>query len=370
VVTTRAAVVEEPGAPFSVEEVTLDEPRTGEVLVRMVAAGLCHTDLGVQAGGVPFPLPGVLGHEGAGVVERVGPGVTRVTPGDKVLLSFTSCGACPNCRGGHPAYCRSWLSRNLLGGAREDGSATLRRADDPIGGRFFGQSAFAQHALADERSVVRLHGDADLAMLAPLGCGVQTGVGAVWNVLDPAPRSTLAVYGAGAVGLASVLAAGRLPLRAVVAVDVVPERLELAQELGATHVIDARSTDTAARITEITEGAGVDAAVETTGNTGVLRPAMGCLAVRGTCAVVGVPPAGTEVSLDVQGLLTGKRLVGVTLGDGEPETLLPELAAMHREGRLPLERLVRFYSLDDLDKAAADMHAGRTVKPVIRFATP
>lgn len=364
---TRAAVVEAPGAPFVVQDVVLDDVGPGEVLVEVVAAGLCHTDLGVQVGGIPFALPGILGHEGAGVVLATGPGVTRVAPGDKVLLSYTSCGRCANCRGGHPAYCETWVPDNLIVGARRDGSPTVTRDGTPIGGRFFGQSSFAAHAVADERSVVKVPADAPLELLAPLGCGVQTGFGTVWNILAPAPGATLVVFGVGAVGLAAVMAANLLPLAAVVAVDKVPERLELARELGATHTVDAGTEDVAKAVLDATDGRGADATIDTTAVPAVLRTAIDVLAVRGTCAVVGAPPAGTEASFDVQGLLPGKRVVGVTLGDGEPETLLPQLVGLHARGLLPLERIVRHYRLDQLDEAAADMHHGRTVKPVVRF---
>ena len=255
-ITTQAAVVESGGAPFTLVEVELDEPRADEVLVRMTAAGLCHTDLGVASGGLPFPLPGVLGHEGAGVVERVGAAVTSVVPGDHVLLSFTSCGGCGNCRGGHPAYCATWLPDNLIGGARRDGSATITRGGEPLGGHFFGQSSFARLAVADERSVVKVDPSAPLETIAPLGCGVQTGVGAVWNVLRPGPGSTVVVAGAGAVGLSAVMAAALTPALQIVAVDVVPSRLDLARKLGATHVVDASTEDLPARIAEITGGAG------------------------------------------------------------------------------------------------------------------
>jgi aryl-alcohol dehydrogenase len=367
-ITTRAAVVEAPGAPFEVHEVTVDDVRPGEVLVEMVAAGLCHTDLGVQHGGIPFPLPGILGHEGAGVVKEVGDGVTRVAPGDHVLLSYTSCGRCTNCRGGHPAYCVTWVPDNLIMGVRADGSHTVHRDGTPIGGRFFGQSSFAAHALADERSVVKVDPDAPLELLAPLGCSVQTGFGTVWNVLEPRAGTSLAIFGAGAVGLSALLAARLLPLSMVVAVDRVPERLELALELGATHTVNTDSDDAAKVLEELTEGRGLDHAVETTAVPAVLRTAVDALGVGGRCAVVGAPPAGTEVSFDVQGLLPGKQVVGVTLGDGEPETLLPQLVALHQRGELPLERLVKHYPLAEMDAAAADMHEGRTIKPVVTFA--
>lgn len=366
-VTTKASVVEAAGSPFALHQVVLDDPRPDEVLVRVVAAGLCHTDLSVQAGALPFKLPGILGHEGAGIVEEVGPAVTRVAPGDKVLLSFASCGSCASCRGGHPAYCDTWLPRNLLSGARDDGSATAHRDGSALGGRFFGQSSFAAHAIVDERSVVKIDPDADLAVLAPLGCGVQTGVGTVWNVLAPLPGQTLAVFGAGAVGLSAVMAANLLPLSAVIAVDRVPARLATARELGATHTIDASAEDALARIREISGNRGIDHAVETTANPAVVRTAVESLAARGRCAIVGAPPAGTEVSLAVQGLLTGKQITGVTLGDGEPETLLPLLVRLHREGKLPLDKLVRHYPPAQLNDAAEDMRRGRVVKPVIRF---
>lgn len=371
-ITTRAAVVEKAGAPFTVQEVTLDEPRADEVVVRLVATGLCHTDLGVQTAGAPFPLPGVLGHEGAGVVERVGSAVTSVAPGDRVVLSFTSCGGCAGCRAGQPAYCATWLPRNLLAGTRHDGSPTLRRDGAALGGHFFGQSSFAERALADERCVVRLDpstvtSDAELATLAPLGCGVLTGFGTVWQVLRPAPGQTLLVCGTGAVGLAAVMAAARLPLVTVVGVDVVPERLALARELGASHTVDAGREDVAARLAELTDGRGVDAALDTTGDPAVLRTAVDALAVCGQCAVVGAPPPGTEVALDVQSLLVGKRVVGVTIGSADPAAMIPRLVELYRAGGLPLARLVRHYALADLDQAAADMRAGRTVKPVVRF---
>jgi aryl-alcohol dehydrogenase len=366
-ISTQAAVVESGGAPFSLVDVELDEPRADEVLVRVTAAGLCHTDLGVASGGLPFPLPGVLGHEGAGVIERVGAAVTSVAPGDHVLLSFTSCGACGNCRGGHPAYCATWLPDNLIGGARRDGSATITRNGDALGSHFFGQSSFARMAVADERSVVKVDPTAPLETLAPLGCGVQTGVGAVWNVLKPGPRSTVVVAGAGAVGLSAVMAAALTPAQRIVAVDVVPHRLDLARKLGATHVIDAAKEDYPERIAELTGGAGCDGVIETTGNVQVLRQSVDCLAARGTAVVVGAPPFGTEVGLEVNGLLGGKHIVGITLGDTETQTFIPVLAAMVADGRLPVAELITTYDFADIEQAVEDVRNGTTIKPVLTF---
>ncbi|WP_055713820.1 NAD(P)-dependent alcohol dehydrogenase [Streptomyces torulosus] len=366
--TTRAAVVESGGAPFTLSEVVLDQPGPGEALVRMVAAGLCHTDLGVASGALPFPLPGVLGHEGAGVVEAVGPGVTSVEPGDHVVLSFTSCGSCRNCRDGHPAYCATWLPLNLIGGRRADGTSTISRDGQDLGGHFFGQSSFAERALVDERGLVKVDPDVPLDSIAPLGCGVQTGVGAVWNVLEPRAGSTLLVLGAGAVGLSAVMAAALTPATTVIAVDKVAGRLELAKELGATHTVNASEVaDIAEAVMEITGGQGVDGAVETTGSVFVLRKGVDALAARGTLVIVGAPPFGTEVSLDVNGMLGGKRVVGLTLGDNEIQTAIPVLVQLVKDGKLPLERLISRYKFEDIDRAVAEMSDGTSIKPVLTF---
>ncbi|MFF4910388.1 NAD(P)-dependent alcohol dehydrogenase [Streptomyces sp. NPDC001260] len=366
-ITTRAAVVESGGAPFTLADVELDRPGPHEAVVRMVATGLCHTDLGVASGGLPFPLPGVLGHEGAGVVEAVGPAVTGVAPGDHVVLSFTSCGECRNCNGGHPAYCATWLPLNLIGGRRADGSSTISRDGEPLGGHFFGQSSFAERALVDERSLVKVDPDVPLESIAPLGCGVQTGVGAVWNVLKPATGATVVVLGAGAVGLSAVMAAALTPATTIVAVDRVTERLLLARELGATHTVNAAEEELGEALAGITAGQGADGVVETTGNVGVLRQGVDALAARGTLVVVGAPPFGTEVALDVNGLLGGKRVVGLTLGDAETQSFIPSLVRLVKDGRLPLHRLISTYPFADIDQAVRDMRAGKAVKPVLTF---
>lgn len=363
----RGAVLRSAGAPFEVVELEFDEPGTGEVLVRMVASGLCHTDLGIQAIGAPFALPGVVGHEGAGVVERVGPGVTSVAPGDHVLMSFTSCGECPSCRTGHPAYCETWFPRNVLGELRPEDSGSTRIGGEPTHAHFFGQSAFAEYSIADERSLIRVDDSADLAVLAPLGCGVITGVGAMWNELRPGPSDIVAVYGAGAVGLSAVWAAARRRPAILIAIDRVEERLELARELGATHAIHALTEDVAERIAEISGGRGTTLAFDTTASPSVGSAAMASAAVRGTVLVVGVAPPGTELPVEMTGLLLGKSLKGITMGDANPPELIRELVALHASGELPLERLQRRYGLDEIERAAQDMHHGVAVKPVIVF---
>ena len=365
--TGRGALVAGAGAAFEVVDLEFDEPGAGEVLVRLVATGLCHTDLGIQAIGAPFALPGILGHEGAGVVERVGPGVESVAPGDKVLMSFTSCGDCAQCRGGHPAYCETWFPRNVLGGIRGDDSGATRIGDEPTHAHFFGQSAFAEYSIADERALVKVAPDADLVALAPLGCGVLTGVGSMWNALDPGPADVVAVYGSGAVGLSAVWAAARRSPARLIAIDRVAERLELARRLGATDVIDASTEDVAARVAELTGGRGTKLGFDTTASPAVGAQALASTAVGGTLLIVGVAPPGTELPVEMTGLLQGKSLRGITMGDANPSELIPELVALHAAGELPLDLLERTYPLADIEQAARDMHHGTTVKPVIVF---
>lgn len=248
-----------------------------------------------------------------------------------------------------------------------DGTSTISRAGAPLGGHFFGQSSFAERALVDARSLVKVDPDVPLESVAPLGCGVQTGVGAVWNVLKPGLGDTLVVLGAGAVGLSAVMAAALTPVTRIIAVDRVAERLTLAKELGATHTIDAGEADLGEVVALLTDGHGADGVVETTGSVAVLRQGADALAARGTLVVVGAPPFGTEVALDVNGLIPGKRIVGLTLGDGETQTIIPALVQLVKEGRLPLHRLISHYPFADIEQAVRDMKAGKTIKPVLTF---
>ena len=362
-----AAVLREHNAPFELAGITLDDPRPDEVLVRVVASGVCGTDLGVQAGHIPFPLPGVLGHEGAGVVEAVGEAVTSVVPGDHVLLTFTSCGICTNCRSGHPAYCVEFLPRNLLGGERADGSTTITEAGEDLHGHFFAQSSFANYVLADERGVTKVDPEADLALLAPLGCGIQTGAGAIMNVLKPGAGSVVAVFGAGPVGLAAVMAAALSPATRIVVMDLVDSRLELARELGATDVINSGSTDAVQALLELTGGVGVTHALETTGSIKVAESAVQALAPLGKLGLIGAPAAGSTMKVDVNFMLNGREIIGITEGDSNPQLFLPALVDLVQQGRLPLHKLITPYSFKDINTAAADAKSGSVLKPVLHF---
>src|SRR5438309_488089 len=236
-----AAVVKAKGEPFKIEQVQLDEPRADEVLVKVVGTGVCHTDLICRDQWYPVPLPAVLGHEGSGVVEAVGSAVTKVQPGDHVVLSFVSCGECVACKEGAPAYCGGLYDLNFSG-LRPDKTTALSSGGSPVHGHFFGQSSFATYALAYERNVVKVDRTAPLELLGPLGCGIQTGAGAVLNSLHPDAGSSIVVFGVGSVGLAAVMAAHVAGCTTIVAVDLKPSRLEAAKRVGATHVIDPSST--------------------------------------------------------------------------------------------------------------------------------
>lgn len=369
-----AAVTRGIDEPFKLEDIRIDDPRPYEVLVRMTAVGMCHTDLAVRAGHTPFPLPAVLGHEGAGVVERVGHAVTGVTAGDRVVISFDSCGTCRPCETGRPVQCMHWPALNLLGGSRLDGSPTVTsagtlagaHADQPLHGCFFGQSSFATLALATERNVVKVSPQAPLELLGPLGCGVQTGAGAVLNVLKPSPGSTVAVFGGGAVGLSAALAVHLTGATRIIVVDIAPSRLALARELGATDVIDARTDDPVRAIFDLTGGAGAEYTLETSGVTRVLRQAVDALAVDGYCGVIGAPPFGSEVSFDIpQMLARNPHIVGINQGASVPRQFIPALIELHLQGRLPFERFVHTFPFTDIEQAAQAALAGDVVKPVL-----
>ena len=361
-----AAVVNEEASPFSVEELELEEPRADEVLVRVVAAGICHTDLIVRDQWYPVPLPAVLGHEGAGVVERTGEGITKVRPGDHVVLSFNSCGECLNCARGKPAYCLNFFGRNF-GGSRPDGSTGISRDGRALHSHFFGQSSFASYALVAERSVIKVPEDAPLELLGPLGCGVQTGAGGVLNVLHPEAGTSLAVFGAGAVGMSAIMAAAVTGCTTIIGIDVKPNRLELARELGATHTINGAEVDAVEEIGNITDG-GADYVLETTGVPGVLRQSVDALAPLGVCGVIGAPPLGTEVGLDINDvLIPGKTVRGIVEGDSVPDVFIPRLIELYDRGRFPFDRLIEFYDLKGVNQAAEDSEEGSVLKPVLRM---
>ncbi|MTE22674.1 NAD(P)-dependent alcohol dehydrogenase [Microbacterium sp. ZXX196] len=361
-----AAVATAPEQPLDIRELELDDPRPLEVQVRLVASGVCHTDAIVRDQWYPVPLPAVLGHEGAGVVEKVGAGVTSVAPGDKVVLAPASCGTCTQCIGGHPAYCTKFYELNF-GGARPDGSTMFRDGDTSVASNFFGQSSFASVTNVNERGVVKVADDAPLDILGPLGCGIQTGAGAVLNVLRPGPGSSIVIFGTGAVGMAAMLAAVASGCTTIIMVDIVDSRLEFARELGATHTINSRGTDPVEAVKEIT-GGGANFALDSTGVKFVFPQMVASLGTRGHGALVGASPLGTEAPFDIGTLLlTGLTVSMVVEGDSVPQEFIPKLIDMHARGLFPFDKLVKHYAFADINEAFADSESGATLKPVVTF---
>ncbi|MGG4452166.1 NAD(P)-dependent alcohol dehydrogenase [Brevibacillus porteri] len=361
----KAAVTHSKGEEFRIETIQLDEPKSGEVLIRVVASGICHTDMIARDQEYPVPLPAVLGHEGAGVVEKVGEGVTYVQPGDHVVLGFAHCGKCHYCLSGRPYVCERFFELNFLGNM-EDGTKRHHCEEKGLS-NFFGQSSFGTYTIVNERNLVKVDKDVDLALLGPLGCGIQTGSGTVINKLKPEAGSSIAVFGAGAVGLSAIMAANAIGCGTIIAVDVHDNRLELAKELGATHVINARNVDPVEEIKKITNG-GVNYAAETAGRPGVLRQAVDALTFCGVVAQIGAPPLGTDEKIDTNDLLLlNKTITGVVEGACVPRIFIPQLINLYKQGKFPMDKLVKFYRFYEINQAVADSHSGKTIKAIIKM---
>ena len=363
-----AAVLNQPNGPFKIEAVSVSPPQAGEVRVAIKAVGICHTDLVVASGAMGLQFPAVLGHEGAGIVEAIGAGVASVKVGDKVLLTFNSCGHCKPCSHDEPAYCQQFVPLNMVC-ARADGSTRLHRSDAPVADNFFGQSSFASYAIANERNVLKVDDDADLAVLAPLGCGIQTGVGAVLRSLEGKPGEALVVIGGGAVGLSALLGGKIAGCATIVVIEPQEGRRSLASELGATHVIDPNAGDVAQAVRAILPD-GADMVVDTSGFMPVVEQAVNMIANRGRIGLVGVP-GSLDAALPVpvvQWITIGGTVRGIIEGDSDPKVFLPELIAHHKAGRLPIEAFTKTYPFDQINQAIADAHTGSCVKAVLTLA--
>lgn len=361
----NAAVVRSKSGPFYVEPIDLDDPRDEEVLVKIHGTGVCHTDIVVRDQYFPTPLPAVLGHEGAGVVVKVGSKVTKVAPGDHVVLTYASCGVCANCQKGLYGYCSDLYGRNFSGGRPDGSSPCCARDGTRLSGYFFAQSSFADHALASQRNVVKIRKDVPIEMMGPLGCGIQTGAGAVMNALKPGAGTSIAIFGAGSVGLSAVMAARVVGCTTIAVVDINESRLALAKELGATHVINGASQDAVKEIQAIT-GEGVQYSLECTGLPKVVRQAVDCLRLTGVCGVIGVAPLGTEFSLDMNAILFGRTVRGIIEGDSVPDVFIPQLVDLWAQGRFPFDRLIQFFPLDKIDDAVHASERGEVLKAIVR----
>lgn len=365
--TATAAVLREYGAPLQLETVTVPDLRPDEVLVRIHGVGICHTDLTAAAGGVPFPVPSVLGHEGAGTVAEIGSAVSRLAVGDPVVLGFDSCRECRNCTRGRPAYCARFAPLNY-GGSRRDGTSVLQDSSGaPVHGNWFGQSSFSSLVVATERNAVRLPSDVPVAIAGPLGCGLATGAGTVLRVLRPESGSSIVIFGLGAVGMAAVMAARIAQCDIIIGIDPDPGRHDLALESGATAVISPDAHDDLGRELRRRTGGGADYAVESVGTETVVRQALSSLTSPGVCATLGLRAGRNPITVDQTHLLSGRTLTGVIEGDVDPHLFLPELMALWRAGRFPFEKLIHTFDFTKIDDALAALASGRVVKAVLTF---
>jgi len=356
-----AAVSWEPGEPLSVEELNMDEPRQHEIVVRMMAVGICHTDINARNHRLPVQHPMIFGHEGAGIVERVGTSVTKVAPGDKVLLLPDYCGDCDQCKQGRTSYCENLTATVFNGVPRAEQNGKKVHA------AFFGQSSFSNFSLVTERNVLKVSQDAPLEYLAALTCGIQAGAGAVLNAMNVKVGTSFAVFGTGAVGMGALMMAKIAGASTIIAVDRVAERLNLALELGATHVINTKeSSDITKEISELT-GGGCDFTLDTTGVPDIIRTAFESLRTLGMCGVVA--GTGREITLPVTSLLQGGRMIrGIMGGNASAGLLVKQLVSLYESGRFPFDRFVRHYPFQQVNTAMDDMLAGKVIKPVLTFA--
>lgn len=359
-VKVRAAILRESGGPLSIEDVTLDGPSASEVVVRIAGVGICHTDFLPRT---PFVRPPVVpGHEAAGVVEEIGAAVSDVAVGDHVVLSFRSCGSCRNCMDALPAYCESFWPLNMSG-FREGRATTAADGDGrPVQAQWFGQSSFADRCIVDAHQLVKVDRSLPLELLGPLSCGVLTGAGAVFHSLEVAPGDSVAIFGAGTVGLSAVMAARVAGATTIVAVDLKPERLTLAEELGATHTFLATEPDLAEQIRALVPG-GLDFSIDNTGVPGVIATAVDVLRLRGTAGMIGVPLK--PISFTPQQFALGRAVKGILMGDAVPRLLIPRLLELWQQGRFPFDRLITTFGLDEINDAEKAMHSGDAIKPVL-----
>jgi aryl-alcohol dehydrogenase len=355
-----AAVYRGEEGRLSLEKVQIDDPRGSEIIVRTVGSGVCHTDLTLMDQNLV--VPGILGHEGSGIVEKVGPCVTKVQPGDHVVVSIPSCGQCGPCLQGRPTYCAR--IHYIMFVTRAEGPPTISTDGVEIDHSY--ASSWISHMMTTERCVAKVDQDVPLEFLGPLGCGVQTGVGAVVNALKPEPGSAIAIYGMGTVGQSAVMGAAICGCTKIIAIDVDEKRLEMAREFGATHTINPSATDPVDAVFDVT-GEGADYSLECAGIPEVFQNAVYSIHTRGVCGLLGFPPQGTEVSLNMEAILWGRTIKGIIEGDSIIDIFIPRLIDFHKAGKLPFDRLLSVYAFDDIEKACHDLRKGLVFKPIIRF---
>ena len=361
---TIAAVVNGVNEEYRLEELTLGELYPDEVLVKMVATGICQSDEALRVGSEAYPMPVVLGHEGAGIIERVGSAVKDFAEGDQVVMAYNYCGTCPSCRTGHPAVCNDWALLNFSG-ARPDGSSIFYKEDGTPVSNFFTQSSFATYTITNSKNLIKVDQDVDLRLMGPLGCGLLTGFGTVVNGLNPQFGSSIAIFGTGAVGLGALMAAEIIGCSKIIAIDIHESRLETAKELGATHTINSKTENLSERVADITGGLGVNFSIDTTGITSIMKASVDILALGGSFAPLAVKPNSLELKPFTDLIMSNRKVVGVLMGDSVPQLAIPQLIQYYKQGKFPFDKFVKFYKFNEINQAAADSNSGETIKPVI-----
>lgn len=366
----RAAILEQHNTPLVIEEVELDDPKDHELMVKLVATGVCHTDLHCIKGDLMTQPPVILGHEGAGIVEKVGKNVTYVQPGDKVLVTVAPyCGKCPACTMGVPTSCETDPQTAMLMGTLADGTRRLKRANGDEINHFMAQSSFAEYAVVEESATVKVRDDAPLDVVCLLGCGATTGIGAVINKARVKAGSSVAVFGCGGVGLATIMAAKLVGAHTIVAVDLLDNKLEMAREFGATHLVNASKEDAVAKIAAECAG-GVDYSFEVIGSTEAMAQAFHAVYARpgGMALILGLAPIGATFSIEAWRFLREVTITGCTVGSVRPKIDIPKYIDLFMAGKLPLDKLVTArYPLDKINDAIKDTFDGKVMRGVITF---
>jgi aryl-alcohol dehydrogenase len=358
----KAAVVWEKGHPFNIEEVDLEGPKDGEVLIKTSASGICHTDVVAQTQEIPVPLPAVFGHEGSGVIVELGPGVRSLKKGDHVAASYAYCGDCDNCIAGHYAKCERMGPLNF-GGVMDDGTTRLFKDGKPLS-CFFGQSSFAEYMVVNQRNTVKIDPDIPLVMAAPLGCGVQTGAGTILNRFKPPFGSTIAVLGCGSVGMSAIMAARLIGCSRIIAVGGNPQSLVLAREIGATDAINRKEVSDLSAVLKELSGGGLHYLFDTSGVLELVTAGLKAMRPGSTFCSVGASFMSRNIPLS---LFMGKNIVSVTEGDAVSKLFIPQMIDYYKAGRFPIDKLISCYEFKDINQAIQDSHDGKIIKGVITF---
>ena len=364
----KAAILFEVGQKLDIREVEVEAPKYGEVLIKMAVGGVCHSDLHVMTGHLTAPVPAILGHEGSGVVAEIGPGVTSLKPGDHVIPMWRlSCGVCEYCSGSRPALCASGTQIRMTGRLL-DGTTRFKLDGKEIK-HFAGVSSFSEYSVIPERAVLKIPNDFPLDKAALLGCGVITGVGAVFNAARVKPGSSVAVFGTGGVGVNVIQGAAIAGAEKIIAVDILPSKLEFAKRFGATHTINAKETKPVEAVRALTGGRGVDYSFEVIGLPETIRQAYDSLSKRGMAVAVGVAPMTTEVSVPIMSLVYEERiLTGSVYGSSRPWIDIPILINLYRAGKLKLDELLtRQYPFAQINEAYAALERGEVLRSVVTF---